>query len=427
MKKRREKGSFTIEAILALSVFMFAFVTIVSLATVAKVESTTQYAIDQAAKEISQDYYVADRIETDLGINKSPSAKETGTVTDIDQAVQSVYDFSNTTSKTASDVSSATSSDLSSMIDSFNTVKNDVDSVQGAAQQVYSSFGSVLKDPKGVVTTLATMVAKRASNELISKIIAQPLCKALVPQFITSGGDADGALKKMGVVNGLEGLDFRMSSFLADGRSINVVVVYQIKVNGFGVFDQTLVIKQTASTAAWVSGTSIKDAENSVSTWDKNDLDRGSDFTSQIKKENGKNAVKSGQGIDAYDQKTNTFTETHSVNVFSASYSTYSKKSSEDNSPDNYSLKKSAIKSKVKSYANGLLKDINSAGDTIKMDDGSVAKSGQNKKAVLTMIAPEEAKGNSENLATLNAIAQEVEKETGVKVNWTYRDKALGA
>lgn len=54
MKDKGEKGSFTVEAILSLSIFMFAFVTIVSLATVAKIESTTQYAIDQTAKEISK-------------------------------------------------------------------------------------------------------------------------------------------------------------------------------------------------------------------------------------------------------------------------------------------------------------------------------------------------------------------------------------
>lgn len=41
MRNKSERGSFTIEAILSLSIFMFAFVTIVSLATIAKVESTT--------------------------------------------------------------------------------------------------------------------------------------------------------------------------------------------------------------------------------------------------------------------------------------------------------------------------------------------------------------------------------------------------
>lgn len=62
MKNKGERGSFTIEAILSLSIFMFAFVAIVSLATIAKVVSTTQYAIDQLAKEISQYYYIAERV-----------------------------------------------------------------------------------------------------------------------------------------------------------------------------------------------------------------------------------------------------------------------------------------------------------------------------------------------------------------------------
>ncbi len=62
MRKQNERGSFTIEAILSLSIFMFAFMAIVSLATIAKVESTTQYAIDQVAKEVAQYYYIAERV-----------------------------------------------------------------------------------------------------------------------------------------------------------------------------------------------------------------------------------------------------------------------------------------------------------------------------------------------------------------------------
>ena len=58
-------------------------------------------------------------------------------------------------------------------------------------------------------------------------------------------------LEKMGVINGIDGMDFSMSSFLADDKTINIVCVYQIKVNGFGTFDRTLNMKQTASTAAW--------------------------------------------------------------------------------------------------------------------------------------------------------------------------------
>jgi len=62
MRIKNERGSFTIEAILSLSLFMFGFMSIISLATIAKVESTTQYAIDQVAKEVAQYYYIAEKV-----------------------------------------------------------------------------------------------------------------------------------------------------------------------------------------------------------------------------------------------------------------------------------------------------------------------------------------------------------------------------
>ena len=394
MRNKSERGSFTIEAILSLSIFMFAFVTIVSLATIAKVESTTQYAIDQVAKEISQYYYIAERV----GIANT----ESGGVDEIDDAVQAIFDFTDKSTTVASNYSSTTAKDLGSMLDTFSGIGNDVNEVEAAAENVYNSFGPIFEDPKGIVSSLATMMnkmGKEVGNELITKIIAQPLCKALVPKYITSSSGADEILEKMGVVDGLDGLDFRMSSFLTDQRSINVVVVYQIKVNGFGIFDDTLVIKQTASTAAWVTGTRLKDISSSISNWEKGDFERGKDYVDKIQSEHSSQAVE--EGVGAANEK----------------------------DPDNYSLKKSKIKSTVKGYANKLLTNIGKIDDSITMEDGTqcqtALESVKHRSAEIILVVPEEAKSNADNLAILNEIAAEIEAETGVKVNTTYRDKAL--
>lgn len=421
MRNKSERGSFTIEAILSLSIFMFAFVTIVSLATIAKVESTTQYAIDQVAKEISQYYYIAERV----GIANTDSSG----VDEIDDAVQAIFDFTDKSTTVASNYSSTTATDLGTMLDTFSGIGNDVNEVTAAAENVYNSFGPIFEDPKGIVSSLATMMVKEVGNELITKIIAQPLCKALVPKYITSNGDADAVLEKMGVVDGLDGLDFRMSSFLSDQRSINVVVVYQIKVNGFGIFDDTLVIKQTASTAAWVTGTSLEAANDATLNWEKGDFERGKEYVDEIQSEHPHQAVEEGVGVDIYDQVSNTFTSVHSMNVFSATYSDYQKVAANEADPDNYSLKKSKIKSTVKGYANKLLDNINKIDDNITMEDGTqcqtALESVQHRNAEIILVVPEEAKSNADNLAILNEIAAEVEAETGVKVNITYRDKAL--
>lgn len=421
MRNKSERGSFTIEAILSLSIFMFAFVTIVSLATIAKVESTTQYAIDQVAKEISQYYYIAERV----GIANTDS----GGVDEIDDAVQAIFDFTDKSTTVASNYSSTTATDLGTMLDTFSGIGNDVNEVTTAAENVYNSFGPIFEDPKGIVSSLATMMVKEVGNELITKIIAQPLCKALVPKYITSSGDADAVLEKMGVVDGLDGLDFCMSSFLSDQRSINVVVVYQIKVNGFGIFDDTLVIKQTASTAAWVTGTSLEAANDATSNWEKGDFERGKEYVDEIQGEHPHQAVEEGVGVDIYDQDSNTFTSVHSMNVFSATYSDYQKVAANEADPGNYSLKKNKIKSTVKGYANKLLDNINKIDENITMEDGTqcqtALESVQHRNAEIILVVPEEAKSNADNLAILNEIAAEIEAETGVKVNITYRDKAL--
>lgn len=421
MRNRSERGSFTIEAILSLSIFMFAFVTIVSLATIAKVESTTQYAIDQVAKEISQYCYIAERV----------GVANTGTegVKEIDDAVQAIFDFADKSSTVASNYSSTTAADLGEMIENMPQISNDVHEVSAAAENVYNSFGPIFEDPKGIVSSLATMMVNQVGHELITRVIAQPLCKALVPKYITSSGDADAILEKMGVVDGLDGLDFRMSSFLSDQRSINVVVVYQIKVNGFGVFDDTLVVKQTASTAAWVTGTRLEEANDATSNWEKGDLECGKEYVDKVQGENPHKAVKEGVGVDIYDQDTNTFTSVHSMNVFSATYSDYQKVASNDADPDNYSLKKNKIKSTVKGYANNLLDNVNKIDENITMEDGTqcqtALESVRHRNAEIIIVVPEEAKSNADNLAILNEIAAEIEAETGVKVNITYRDKAL--
>lgn len=422
MNNKGEKGSFTIEAILSLYIFMFSFVAIVSLATIAKVESTTQYAIDQVAKEISQYYYLAERVglaNTDLN-----------GVAEIDGAVQAIVDFTDKSTTVANNYSGTTASDLGAMIDTFSGIGNDVTEVTAAARNVYNSFGPVWDNPKGIVTSLATMMAKEVGNELVTKIIAQPMCKVLVPKYITSNGNIDETLERMGVIGGLDGLDFRMSSFLTDQRSINVVVIYQIKVNGFGIFDDTLVIKQTASTAAWVKGISLKAANQNASKWEKNDLERGKEYVAILKNENPIKAVKEGIGIDLYDQSGNTFKSVHSVNVFSASYSDYHKVAADESDPANYQLKKDKIKGTVKNYSSKLLNSIGAVDENITMADGTecqtAKESVQHRSAEIILVVPEEAKKNGDNLAILNEIATEIEMETGVKVSITYRDKGLG-
>ena len=63
------------------------------------------------------------------------------------------------------------------------------------------------------------------------------------------------------------------------------------------------------------------------------------------------------------------------------------------------------------------------------MDDGTQCQipkeKAQNRNGVVKLVVPVEARSNPEHLAIINTIASEVQQETGVKVEVTYRENAL--
>ena len=423
--RKRERGSFTVEAILALTTFMFAFMTIVSWATIAKTESTTQYAIDQIAKQVSQYYYIAER----MGLtNTAPMPSEAGK---IDDTVDCLLTFTNTASTTASHY---TDFSASTVMNSINGgVQNDATAIMNAGEALYNSASALMDDPVGVLKAMATMMAQTAANEAVSRLITQPICKAMMPRFLTNGGsraEADELLRKLGVVDGMDGLNFTMSSFLRDQRSINVVLVYQIEVNGFGLFDETMVIKQTASTAAWVKGISISDARDNTSKWTNPDvLMRGKDFVQDERGADRERGVAPGCGVDLYDQATNTYTTVNSMNVFCPSYANYNGPEGGEADATNYTFNKSKMKSNAKRYCTKLVKDVGKIGDSITLADGSevmtASESVQHRNCEMVFIVPIEAQNSAECVQTLNEIAAEIEAETGVKVTISYRELAF--
>ncbi len=250
MRIRREDGVISIETTVCLSLFLFAFLSIISLAKIAKVESMTQYAIDQVAKEMSKYYYIASKV----GVG-SASGQSAG---DLDQTVSSIFDFADlANSATQTYGNNSDEGGVQDFVNQMQSAGDDIEQAISISKNFASSFGNILSDPKGLITTLGQMFISELGHQAMSRLIAQPVSRALFPKYIAGNiGDpettADSILKKLGVVDGLDGLNFSCSTFLDDGQTINVVVFYVVKVEAFGLFDKKLLIQQTASTAAWL-------------------------------------------------------------------------------------------------------------------------------------------------------------------------------
>ena len=133
----------------------------------------------------------------------------------------------------------------------------------------------------------------------------------------------------------------------------------------------------------------------------------------------------SGTGIDLYDKSTNTFTQVYSINVFSQSYSSY-EKTSDKSGVMCYTLRDDYCLKIIEKYAQKLNENIKVPEKSITMDSGTVYPLNHiNKKGKLFIIVPQEAQENKNIKESLEKIAVSVNKNTGIEVEFTYREKAL--
>lgn len=233
-KKDRCKGALTVEVLLFLIPFMMAFLTIMNAGRFVQSEMLIHHAITQTAKQISAYGYVLTKTElTQTMINTNK--KSADFQTDVNETVDLVKEFSNA----VSDFS--TSGDLQSIIDAGD-----------AAQTQLSDFFS---DPDAIASGVMAM-AKSKTREEIVKWGAKQLGTASIKNSLGKiTDDVDTYLKNVGVVDGLEGLDFNQSEWVSvtEGKgNVQIVVTYTMKNNIFPQFDfGEYEVRQCASTLMW--------------------------------------------------------------------------------------------------------------------------------------------------------------------------------
>lgn len=231
--------------------------------------------------------------------------------------------------------------------------------------------------------------------------------------------DVDGWLRKQGIENGFEGLDFLDTQVLLDGKSIVVAVQYDLNVQTFGFFQKTLHQRVAAATYgllptdAALKASRQKTAQTTI--WQESNFVRGKYFANEIRSEAGYGApVKTGQGIDLYDASTGTYVEVNSINLFLPTYA------------DSGTPKTEAINKALFGFAKDFRKDLLTLGGEVAMADGTTAKAVSARRSILIVIVPEEVETDGAINGALNAAAQKVQQQYGMTVEVRYEQKALG-
>lgn len=247
---RKEKGSVTIEATVSLTVFIFLFTAIYSIISFCIIQQKVSYAMDTAAKQIanySYFYHLTGLKDREEGVYEN-AQKASEAFSSINQNISGIKE----------DINDFEAGFQEGELDSiFNSIQSGTEHAGNLNDIIQTS----IEDPGKFLSELFAYFAKDGLNAVKAQAIAAPIAKAFViPQFGNNYADANNKLEKLGVKNGLDGLDFSQSTLFYDANDGNgsddviINVTYTLELYNLGPFKKEIKMKHVARTRAWLGG-----------------------------------------------------------------------------------------------------------------------------------------------------------------------------
>ncbi len=261
--KNSQRGSIVVEASIALVIFIGIMAFMINLTNVYIVHDRIQYALTQTVRELSSYSYLysASGLQEKHDSFIKKAGTEAQSVNESAKNLNTLWDSVNTLTSAFG----KTQSDLTGGELDFDELQKDLDSLITAgdaavddAIQTGSSLISLAKNPKQTAIAFLYLGAQGALEYGKSRLVLVPLASALVPKYLTDAGgqDADGFLTAYGVKGGWDGLDFGESRLFYDGKTIDLIVEYDISVR-FPLLplpSDSFHIVQRAAASAWLDG-----------------------------------------------------------------------------------------------------------------------------------------------------------------------------
>lgn len=225
MNRQYQKGSVSVEAAIFLTMFLMAFLTLINFARMTRAEVIIQHALNGSVMQVSQYGYLLSKSGI-IGSMGAAADKAAQTKADINKVVSAVTDL-------AGAVENVSNGGITQ--DSVSGLIAAADKVDGAAGIVEGYF----QNPKGLLTGIAAVVSSGAQSSA-SRYLITRIAKEQVEEYLQQYTEnPDEYLESMGVVGGLDGLDFRQTKLAVAGgaKDLNITVTFQYKNNMFGNLD----------------------------------------------------------------------------------------------------------------------------------------------------------------------------------------------
>ncbi len=293
-RKRKQDGSVTIEATIGLTAFVFLIVTILSFINICRAQMVVSLAVDATAKEMSQYSYfyglsglqsLADVLHDTssesknttnelIGYTKTMCTSLTNIGGDVQAGVNQVQQgmTEQENAQTLNDAINAAQQTAQNLQQTGQSMQDNAGQIKEAA----SSFGNCIEsmDAESYMRGLGALAANEAYHAVLSKVICPPLAKAMCVKHIEGygDGDADAALKSMGISEGMDGLNFMMSEMFSEDEPTQIHLVCYYTVSPCTLVelpgDTRMVFCKESVTNAWLNGYYKKCSDEEVAAGD---------------------------------------------------------------------------------------------------------------------------------------------------------------
>lgn len=340
-KRTSERGAVVIEAAISLTTFLFMFFMLYSIVSICRAQARIQIAIDATAKEISQYSYIYGLTGLDTSLTKfQDSANKTKS--ELNSAIDGVAQTFEGIQQLGSKAGDMNVSSVDDVLSKWDEISEAISDTEDKAASARETIMNMAKDPQKLLIGMARLVGSEALELGKSRLIAEPVCHALVEKHlkVSDSSSANAFCKMVGIQPGTflgkesyyNGLDFSNSTLFPYGSDeITIVVTYQVKLLPLLPINKTFTITQRAVTKGWLHGDgsstgvtaiariqSIRSANKGDSLWN---CVEGSERVDLIRhqgiedlKQRGCSGVSLNSIIQCYDEKTNTFYTISSFN-----------------------------------------------------------------------------------------------------------------
>lgn len=262
IKQNKEHGMMTVEAVLSLVPFILVILGFISFTNVFMVHNKIQYALYQAASELSAYTYFYQA----LGIRAGDQAmhEDVDRETElVDDGIDQVTAFIGTLGTLNSDYHALGNGELSELEQNLNNMAEHGQTAYEQGGDLLETGRKMASDPQALLRSIVYLGIENGEAWLKS-VILRACAAALVENYLdqsylpAGAQDAGGYLKMYGVVDGMEGLDFSHSSLFSDDemRMIDIVVEYDIEITFLKVLftNPTIHVAQRVAIPAWLDG-----------------------------------------------------------------------------------------------------------------------------------------------------------------------------